>query len=325
MAKMKKSKIAWLIVATCLVTLGLVAVVVSIALAGFDYSDFSTVQYETNTYTLYEEFDDISIITDTTDVRIKPSDDENVKVVCYEESKILHSVIIADGTLKIEKVDSRKWYEHINIGINLDGSSITVYLPDKAYGDLSVFIDTGDTEIAEGLLFESIEVNSDTGDITNYAWAAGAIRFKASTGYITVKDVLADTLELKTTTGNVTLENVNCVGEITHKCSTGESIFENVNCNNFTSVGDTGDITLTALKAAERIAVERDTGKVRFDGSDAAELLIETSTGDVDGSLLTDKIFIVSTATGKIDVPESLEGGKCKITTSTGDVKLTVK
>ncbi|MCQ2427410.1 MAG: DUF4097 domain-containing protein, partial [Clostridia bacterium] len=73
------------------------------------------------------------------------------------------------------------------------------------------------------------------------------------------------------------------------------------------------------------IAIERSTGDVRFEGCDADELEISTDTGDVTGSLLSSKVFIAHSDTGRIDVPETTSGGKCKITTDTGDIKLSVK
>ena len=76
--------------------------------------------------------------------------------------------------------------------------------------------------------------------------------------------------------------------------------------------------------AAEGFSLVRSTGDIAFDGCDAAELLVETDTGDVTGSLLSEKVFFVTTATGKKEVPETVTGGKCKITTDTGDVTITI-
>ena len=325
MAKMKRSKMVWLIVAASLTALGLLAIALSIAASGFDFSRFGTTEYETNSYEIEEEFRDISIKTNTADITVKRSDDETARVVCREESKIKHNVSVADGALIIEMVDARKWYEHINIGISLEGASITVYLPDGAYGDLLINVDTGDTEIQKDILFESIDVDSDTGDVANYAWATGTVKVKTTTGDITIGDAYAGAFDLAASTGKMTVKDVNCAGEIKQKSSTGKAFFEDVNCKSMTSVAGTGDITLTGVEVLERLAIERSTGDVRFDGSDAAEIVIETDTGDVMGSLLSEKIFFVTTDTGDVDVPESLSGGKCKVTTDTGDVRLTVK
>ena len=322
MAKMKKSAIIWLIIAASLVVLGLFTVTASIALAGFDLSGFGTVQYETNSYEIDEEFSNISINADTTDITVKRSDDDKVRVVCYEESKIRHSVAVEHGTLTIEQVDERKWYDYIGIGF--ESTNVTVYLPDGVYGDLSVNIDTGDTEIGRDLLFESIDIDSDTGDVTNYAWATGTVKIKTTTGGITLEDVLAEAFDLTVSTGNIKATDVNCRGEIDHKCSTGKSFFENVNCESIISIGSTGDITLKDVVATKSFSIERSTGDVRFEGSDAAEIFVKTDTGDVEGSLLSDKVFLVETDTGDVDVPNTITGGRCEITTDTGDIAISV-
>ena len=70
--------------------------------------------------------------------------------------------------------------------------------------------------------------------------------------------------------------------------------------------------------------MERSTGDVRMEGCDAAEIFILTDTGDVAGSLLSDKVFVVETDTGDVDVPRSAAGGRCEITTDTGDIRITV-
>jgi len=63
---------------------------------------------------------------------------------------------------------------------------------------------------------------------------------------------------------------------------------------------------------------------VEFTACDAGEIVIETDTGDVEGTLLSDKIFITETDTGRIDVPKTTTGGRCQITTDTGDIKIKI-
>lgn len=79
------------------------------------------------------------------------------------------------------------------------------------------------------------------------------------------------------------------------------------------------------LIAQGKISVEMDTGDIKFDKCDAAEIDILTSTGNITGSLLTDKVFIARSNTGRINVPETTTGGKCKLTTNTGNIKIHVE
>ena len=77
--------------------------------------------------------------------------------------------------------------------------------------------------------------------------------------------------------------------------------------------------------ATESFSIKRSTGDVTFDGADAKSISVKTDTGDVKGSLLSNKVFITKTDTGDINVPSSTTGGKCEITTDTGDINLTVQ
>ena len=58
---------------------------------------------------------------------------------------------------------------------------------------------------------------------------------------------------------------------------------------------------------------------------EARTISIKTDTGDVTGTLLSEKEFITDSDTGNIDVPKTTTGGKCEITTDTGDIKIDIK
>ena len=173
-----------------------------------------------------------------------------------------------------------------HIGISFDTPKITVYLPQSEYGKLSV---------------------------------------KTITGRIDIRNISADSLDLTVSTGKVAVSNTDCKGDVKVEVSTGKAVLTNIRCKNALSSGDTGDISLNNVIATEKLSVERSTGDVEFDGSDAAEIYIKTTTGKVTGSLLSDKVFITDTATGKVDVPKTVGGGKCEINTSTGNIKITVE
>jgi DUF4097 and DUF4098 domain-containing protein YvlB len=106
--------------------------------------------------------------------------------------------------------------------------------------------------------------------------------------------------------------------------STGETHIADLKCKNFTSTGDTGDITLRNVVASEKLSIERGTGDIEFADCDAAEIFIKTDTGDVEGTLLTGKVFVVETDTGSIEVPKNTTGGKCQISTDTGDIEIDI-
>ncbi|MBR2023360.1 MAG: hypothetical protein IJ996_02435, partial [Clostridia bacterium] len=71
--------------------------------------------------------------------------------------------------------------------------------------------------------------------------------------------------------------------------------------------------------------IERDTGGVQFTFCDAEEITVETDTGSVKGSLLSDKVFIAHSDTGRVIVPTTQTGGRCEINTDTGSIIIEIK
>ncbi len=316
-----KTKI-WLALASFLVIAGCAIFGGAMMKFKWDFKKLSTVKYETDDYEISESYKNISVVTDTADIEFLPSESSKSRVVCYEEMSAKHSVSVKDGTLVIEIVDERKWYEHI--GINFGTPKITVYIPQGEYGALSVKASTGDAKIPENFKFESIDICQSTGDVTNRASAQESITIKTSTGDIYTQNISARSLNLAVSTGKINVSDVNCEGDVKIAVSTGKTNITGLNCKNLITSGNTGDITLDNAVAAEKFDIKRSTGDVRFNSCDAGEIFVKTDTGSVKGSLISDKVFIVETSTGKVSVPKSTTGGRCEITTDTGNVKITV-
>ena len=320
---MSKSVKIWLIIAASLILLGGLAFAGGMTMLKWDFTKLTTSKYETNHYTVSQEFKEFSIHTNTADIEFMPSEDESYRVVCYEQKNLKHAVEVKDGTLSIEVLDTRKWYEYISI--NVGSPKITVYLPQGEYGALSIRSDTGDVKISKDFSFRSMDIAEDTGDVTNHASVLELLKIKTTTGNICVENSFAGTMALSVSTGNVTVSNVSCKGDVSVEVSTGKAYLTNLACQNLTSNGDTGDLLLKNVIAEGRFSIERSTGDVTLEGSDAAELFITTDTGDVEGSVLSEKVFLVNTDTGKKEVPNTITGGRCEITTDTGDIKIKIQ
>lgn len=319
---MGKAMKIWLIIAIALVVVGAGVFTAALAACGWDFSKLSTVQFETNTYSGTDRITGIRVDTDTADIRFAPSEDGQWKVVCHEAEKMNHTVSVKDGILTIKVVDEREWYDHI--GIWIGSETVTIYLPEQEYASLVIRESTGDVEVPKAFRFGTIDINVSTGAVRNYASATGVIKITASTGDIHVEDVSAASMELSVTTGHVTGRSLTCEGKLSVGVSTGDAQLTDVKCENFTSDGSTGDIVLKDVIATGKMSIDRSTGDVKFDACDAAEILVETSTGNVTGSLRSDKIFIARVSTGDVDVPATTSGGKCQITTSTGDIRIRI-
>ena len=316
----------WLITAASLILIGCILFAGVMTTLQWDFMELTTVQYETNTYEIGEVFDDIFINTDTADIAFVLSDDGICRVECHEKENAKHSVTVKDSTLTIDLVNEKSVYGFIGyIGLNFGSPKITVHLPKTEYANLFIKGDTGDVEIPDDFIFQDIDISLCTGVVDLCASASGMMKIKTSTGGICAKNISVGSLNLTVSTGKVTVSDVSCKGDITVSVSTGKTYLTNAMCKSVISKGNTGDIYLKNVIATEKFSIERSTGDVNFDGSDAKEIFVRTDTGDVTGSLLTDKVFITQTDTGNVEVPKAVDGGKCAIITDTGDIKITIR
>ena len=389
-----------LVLASVLIILGGVIFTMSSCGNNWDFITIFKGRMEEKITDIGENVSGIEIMTDTADITLLTSEDENCKVVAYDKKNITYSASVEGGVLKIISKDERRWYERL---FDFGKPFLNVYLPKGEYSALCIDESTGDITIPSDFSFASIDITHSTGDVFLGASAIGEVKIKGSTGDINIEGITCGSLEVSYSTGKVTMNNVTASGDITTNGSTGDmqlcnlsyknltslgdtgnveatnlcgaentaferstgrvsitnavckgniktktstgkteimgaecadldlvvttgkSILSDINCANLNTVGNTGDVNLVNVIASGKLDIERSTGDVDFDGCDAAEIYVKTDTGDVVGTLLTDKVFIPRTSSGKIDVPETATGGKCKITTSTGNIEISIK
>lgn len=312
----------WLIIATALMLLGGILFAVIMTRLDWDFMKLSTVKYETNTHEVGDTFDSISIHTDTADILFALSDDGRCRVTCYEDESANHSVTVENNTLVVKHNPRKAWHSYI--GFSFDSPKITVSLPKAEYASILICEDTGDVEIPEVFAFKNADISVSTGDVSFLASATETVNIKTSTGDICVEKLSVGSLELSVSTGRVTASDVTSAGGVSVDVSTGKAYLTDITCQSLTSSGSTGDISLNNVIVSESLSIKRSTGDVSLGSCDAAEIFVKTNTGDVRGSLLSDKMFLVTTDTGKTDIPQSTTGGKCEITTDTGDIKITI-
>lgn len=298
---MRSSQRIWLLAAAALIAIGVLLFTVGMAANHWEFSKLDTVKHETYDYEIGEAFQNIAIHTRTADIRFAVSE-TGCKVVCEDDETLRHSVEVRNGTLTINAAEIRQC--GAPFGIYITSPKLTVYLPEAQYASLRIQESTGSIEIPAEFRFEEAYLSLSTGDVNFSASVRGDTEIRTSTGGIHVKSTDVGSLTLSVTTGEVTVSDVNC------KC--------------LESSGSTGDILLKNVNAEEKITIERSTGDVRLDASDAAALSVKTGTGSVSGTLLSDKIFLTQSASGSVRVPKTTTGGSCEITTSTGDIELEI-
>ena len=187
--------------------------------------------------------------------------------------------------------------------------------------------------------FKNISINGDTEDIT-------FVRSDDATCKVVCYEDESELHDVNVRTDTLTIEEKKSrmwhFGISTHKptitvylpdrdygtivihTDTGDTKMSDVQCQDYYSECDTGSLFLKNVIASGSYHFQLDTGDVHFDRCDAKEIYIETDTGDIDGTLLTDKVFLTDTDTGDVNVPKAVSGGRCEITTDTGDITIQV-
>lgn len=261
---MKKSKKILLLTASALVLLGIAVSVTAMALLKFDFKRLSTQEMVSKTIEIKQDFVNIEIEQDDCDIIIKPSQNGICSVEYTLESYKNPEIEVEDGTLKIEFEDED--FIHYVGGIYTDSNTVTVYLPENEYNELSVECTSGNITVEKGLVFLNADLESTSGDM----------KFSAN---------VKNNLSVEATSGDLTFLNNSIEGNV--------------------------DIVITS-------------GDIRFDKFDAKSFNIKATSGNVSGNILTDKIFIVHTSSGTVNVPESSSGGLFKIITTSGDISLKI-
>ena len=300
-----------------LIFVGMLIFVITLSINKWDFNVFSSSNVITNTYELTDEFYNIEIEESTCDVNITYINEGVSKIIAKEYTNRVQVIEVIDNTLKIKEEDNRAWYEKLFDFVDLE---MTIYLNINELDKLNINISTGDVDISDKFIFNYVTINGSTADVDFNGKVNEDLKIDLSTGDIELNNVICNNLDVKVSTGDIEIENLNCNSSLSIKVSTGKVNLNNVKSNDFYSSGSTGRINLTNVLVHNVMIIERDTGDVKFDKCDAGEIKVKTSTGDVEGTLLSNKIFNVDTDTGKKKVPESVSGGKCNITTDTGDV-----
>ncbi len=340
---MSKAKQWTVRIALICIVLGCAIFLIAFAGTGFDLSQLNTMKFKTNTYDVNESFSHIRVEGAECDIRIVPSPTDMCRVVCTEGDKIFHTVTVRDDTLTVTRTDQRRWYEHI--GIYWGAMAITLELPARAYGKLELQSASGAITVPDGFTFSQAEIKTASGEIDYAAATDRGLTLKTVSGDLTAGGVTAEYLDARSTSGDVSIHSVETQGDLSVQTVSGEIELENANAQD-ASVSSTsgsialtrvrtaaqmnihavsGDVKLTDTVAAGPMDVETVSGDITLEHSDAQILWIKSTSGDVSGSLLTDKWFLTHTTSGDVRLPNSSsQAGTCEITTTSGDIHVQI-
>ena len=300
---MKTSKKAALITAGACVLLGAAVSVSAFAKMDYDITRLDTFVYETNEAVIEDKFQNIRIEDTNSDVRIFLSEDNKCTAKFIEGEDIHHTARVENGTLYITNDEHTHWDTFFMSVFHFRDLAVELYLPEKEYNDLYVEVSSGDVNVYDELFFKNAYCECSSGDISFYA-DAGKLTSKCTSGDIKISGTKTDTVEAKCTSGDITALGVEC--------------------KEFSAYATSGDIELKSVVSSGNFRAETSSGDIELKACDGQKVELDATSGDIEGSFLTNKMFRADSSSGDVDLPddESAINGSCNANTSSGDIEL---
>ena len=324
---MKSSTKKWFITAGILIIIGIMTGLTVFAASGFKLSEFVSADNRVKKEYEIQRQDavNLNINTLSSDIVIKESDDQTVKITCYESDRISFDTSANDGTLKIEEKDNRKWYEFLMPFINIKDTSLIIELPKDNWENITLSSSSGEIKADS---FDCLSFSSDTtsGDIYfSEISAENEIKLDTTSGEIILKDSNAETIHSESTSGDIFMYNIENAALQISSTSGEISITNASNITSLSAGATSGDIEIHSL-FADKIGLETVSGEIEFSNIDADTYKMTSTSGDIEGTIAGDETsvtFFTDTVSGDISVPYPSMGDKTfTAETVSGDIEV---
>lgn len=317
-----KNKTLW--IAGILTLTGIILCIAAASIAGFDRNRMSTASFVTKTQSVDWEFSSIVVEAEEADVRLLPAEDGECRVVCLESENgsITYTVSVSGGVLTVRMNDSRRWYEYTDFFIG--NTSVDLYLPESSYDNLTVSTTGGSIHVPDAFSFDNVQVESSSGSVRFSAGAGETLTLRTAGGNITVSGTSPKSMSVCSNSGNINMEGVDIEGAFIGETDSGSLSLTDVTSGTLTVKTDSGEIILNDVVVSETLCARSQSGNVKMNRCDGGDLNIRTSGGNVSGTLLSDKVFITDTSSGRVNVPHTATGGVCEIKTNSGNIDISI-
>ncbi len=264
-------------------------VIIAIAITGFMiglltnrekidlFKNFNNREVKTILDVSYEisDFEKINVDTKSSDIKIKHSKDNKVRVVIYGNDYSIVDSKIDSGSLNISKYSKREYC----IGFCFyDDKDIIIYLPSDIKSSLNINSNSGDVEVDT---FKNLDINVDvkSGDVEVKEVFKGNITTKSGdVEVLSINDSI-----IKTISGDIEVKNV--TGKIDYYTKSGDielgrfDILENSVINTLSGsvyISNIGSCYIEAKSLSGDINVKHS------DRFSKIVLAVNTSSGDID-------------------------------------------
>lgn len=164
-----------------------------------------------------EGIENLDILTNNTKIEVLPTNDSDITAELSTKSK-KHELLVKveDSTLFIEVKDKQRSF--ISLDFFSFGTTLVVYVPEKAYDSLQVESDNGRITIDE-IEANDVNIKADNGRIELENIESTTVTGEASNGLISMKNINSSTINVNTSNGKIMLDHVE--GEIFGRTSNG--------------------------------------------------------------------------------------------------------
>lgn len=324
-------------VSIILIVIGLLASVTTLAANQFDFSELDQ-SIVSKTYDINSDFDNIDCDLEVSDLNIFLTTDTKNYALCLEKENIKFDVKVENNSLVIKENYENKMF-------SFGKTEVALYLNKNTIQSLNVTTDSGDICIIDNFNINNIKIEGKTNDVELMWLVANDINIQVTTGDVWANKVIANNMTVTTSTGDIEIDDCKISNDLSLKVSTGEIELSNaeiantltinvksgdinldhITCKNIQVTATTGEVELKDVIASMNMNIETSTGEVELHHCDANAIDIKTSTGDVVGSVTSNKVFDAQSGTGKVMVPNTKDGGTCKIRSSTGRISISIE
>lgn len=276
----------------------------------------------TKTHSVSDSFTEISVDCAECNIRLLPSEDGTVEVVCKEREKYPHSVSVREGKLIIEEPNRTELFNLL--ALTSEHTEVTIYLPEAVAEtcDLELESASGNFTMDRELSFRDCSIDCASGDINCESSFSGELEISAASGKVQLSNLSVGDISVDCASGNITLDSVSSE-DIELEVASGKIKVINTNCGNLEAEAASGSLTLEDVIAEKEIKGETASGNISLLRCDADSYHLESSSGNIKGSVLSEMRFVAESSSGRINVPNT-DGGTCKLYTDSGNIDIEI-
>ena len=322
---MKKSKKILLIVAAALIFTGCMMMGVAwLSLSKMSEDEIAFMQFEEETHTITEPFNDLIISTINSSIEILPSSDGTCRVVCDNNEKMYHQVFFQEsenGTaLHIAQHNEWEWYETLG-GLYRDKApTLTVYLPQAEYEVLHAGTASGDITINLGFHFQTLLTNSTSGNTDLSELEAEYLSAYSSSGDISIRSIqVAQDTYLENVSGFTRAEHLTA-SALTTASSSGDTVLEHVTSGYLNMRSVSGEMHIYSCTFSSSSYFETSSGGVEIANSACGDQTLHSVSGSVTLQSVQTIAMELRTTSGDVQLWDVLCEGNAHVETVSGEI-----